>query len=343
MWPETRLHIPNQFFKPSLLFRSPSLPPTIRHHSSAYSDQADRTTFLIVRATVQHLKMYRYSNVFRSVEMSLSVRMPQESMEVPKDRMVYAAPAPRLFARRPEPVSHLLRLPPELRILIYHHALVAEVTPRMRAHGVSQPPLSTLAQPPLAFVNRKLREECLPVFYANNNFSIAVRQGPACDAGISEDKLAQVLESFYLYWNGFPRESNLRSLRTIQLTWGPSVFIDTISYRLAELTVSFGRPIKSKHATRLQIVRWSMREVEKAVYAAVRQSLRSWPASRRCDLMLGASGLRPIMNIVWLCGNNCPKARRRIDLCTSVEDLTTRAAVPAVVGILTGSGNIIFL
>lgn len=97
-------------------------------------------------------------------------------MEVPKDRMVHAAPALRLFARRPEPVSHLLRLPPELRILIYHYALVAE------AHGVTPPPLSTLAQPPLAFVNRKLCEECLPVFYANNHFSIAVRQEPAYSA-----------------------------------------------------------------------------------------------------------------------------------------------------------------
>ncbi|KAG6358482.1 hypothetical protein INS49_014366 [Diaporthe citri] len=272
-----------------------------------------------------------------------SLRMPQQSVEVSEDSIVRAAPAPRLFARRQEPVSHLLRLPPELRIPIYHYALVAEPTPRMRAHGVTQPPFNSLAQPPLAFVNRKLREECLPVFYANNNFSIAVGRGPVlCDAGIPEGRVARVLESFYLYWNGFPRESNPRSIRNIQLCWGPSPFITSISHRLAELVVSFGRPIKSKHATRLQLVRWSKCGVEEAVYAAVRQSLRSWPAARRYNLMLGGSGLRQIMNIVWLCGNNCPKARCRIELCTSVEDIT-RPAARAVIGILTGSGNVVFM
>ncbi|KAI7774082.1 hypothetical protein LA080_009285 [Diaporthe eres] len=290
---------------------------------------------------VQHLEMFR-SNIFPpggmfhlTREQFARLQQRWQSNEVPEDRMLHAAPAapaapvapaPKLFARRQEPVSHLLRLPKNLRILIYHYALVAEATPGMRAQGITQVAFCSLVQPALALVNRKLRDECLPLFYANNNFSIAVQSGPACNVGIPEDMLARVLESYYMYWNGFPRESNLRSLRAIRLTWGPSPFIATISYRLADLVVSFGHPIKSEHARRLQVVRWSQRGVEEAVHAAVRQSLRSWPASRRYKLMLDVSGLRPIMNIVWLLGNNCPEARRRIDLCTSVEDISSGEA-----------------
>lgn len=303
-----------------------SLTPTVRHHAA----------LLITQAGAQHLEMFR-SNLFppggmfhltreqfaRLQQLQQSIKAPEESIEVPEDRMLQAAPPPRLFARRKERISHLLRLPKALRIIIYHYALVAEATPVMRAQGITQIVYCSLVQPALALVNRKLRDECLPFFYANNNFCIAVRSGPACNFGIPEDMLARVLESYYQYWNGFPKESNLRSLQAIRLTWGPSPFIATISYRLAELVVSFGHPIKSEHARRLQVVRWSQRGVEEAVHAAVRQSLQSWPASRRYKLMLDASGLRPIMNIVWLVGNNCPEARRRIDLCTSVEDISS--------------------
>lgn len=325
---ETKLFILHNSPRFMLLKRNDctSLAPTVRRH----------TVMLITQAGVQHLEMFR-SNMFppagmfhltreqfaRLQQRWQSIEAAEESFEVPEDRMVQAAPAPRLFARRKEPVAHLLRLPKDLRISIYRYALVAEVTPVMRAQGITQVAFCSLVQPALALVNRKLRDECLPFFYANNNFSIAVRSGPACIFGIPEDMLARVLESYYMYWNGFPRESNLRSLRAIRLTWGPSPFIATISYRLAELVVSFGHPIKSEHARRLQVVRWSQRGVEEAVHAAVRQSLRSWPASRRYKLMLDVSGLRPIMNIVWLLGNNCPEARRRIDLCTSVEDISS--------------------
>lgn len=323
-WPsETKFLVPIPFSSPLLLYRRVSLPLTLRHLPSAYFHHPDHTVLSVVQGDVQPPGMIRYVNVFRPVEMRHSAGTPQQSVGMPKDRSVHNAPA-KLFARRQEPVCHLLRLPPEVRIIIYQYALIAVGTPRMRAHGITKPLLCTLAQPQLAFVNRKLREECLPVFYANNNFHIAVRQGPACWPWISEEEFSRVLESFYLYWNGFPRESNLRSIQSIQLSWGPSTFITSINYRLADFIVSFGLPIPSIHSTRLQVAPWSKRGVEEAVYAAVRQSLRSWPAARRYNLMLDASSLRPIMNIIWLCGNNCPVARRYVELCTLVEDLSRR-------------------
>lgn len=239
--------------------------------------------------------------------------MSQQPVGMPVRRRVRGDSPPRLFARRRE--SRLLLLPSKIRQMIYHHALA----PQMTTYGMEDK--YTLEQPPLAYVSRKEREERLPIFYAINHFMITVQSG-LCPGGFPEKTIARVLDYFAFYYGLIPRQSSLRSVRSIQLFWHDMPFLTCFDHSL-DLIVAFGRhklagPMRT---TRLQVARWEPREAEQAVRSAILRSLREWSVSAGCDLRFDIRSLRPLMNIVWLCGINCTYAAREVYLSTRVKTI----------------------
>lgn len=202
--------------------------------------------------------------------------------------------------------------------MIYHHALA----PKMTKYGMEDK--YTLEQPPLAYVSRKVREECLPIFYAINHFMITA-QSDLCPGGFPEKTIARVLDYFAFYYGLIPRESSLRSVRLIQLFWHDMPFLTCFDHRL-HLCFSFGGQwrFRSGHITRLQVASWETREVEQAVRLAILRSLRAWRASAGHELRFGMSSLRPLTDIIRLCGINCPEAAREVYLSTAVETVPPR-------------------
>lgn len=242
--------------------------------------------------------------------------MSQQPVGMPVGRRVRCDSPPRLFARRRE--SRLLRLPPKIRQMIYHHALA----PKMTKYGMEDK--YTLEQPPLAYVSRKVREECLPIFYAINHFMITA-QSDLCPGGFPEKTIARVLDYFAFYYGLIPRESSLRSVRLIQLFWHDMPFLTCFDHRL-HLCFSFGGQwrFRSGHITRLQVASWETREVEQAVRLAILRSLRAWRASAGHELRFGMSSLRPLTDIIRLCGINCTYAAREVYLSTRVKTIPPR-------------------
>lgn len=238
--------------------------------------------------------------------------MSQQPVGMPAGRRVRCDPPPpgRLFARRRE--SRLLRLSPKIRQMMYHHALAPEMT----AYGMENK--YTLEQPHLAYVSRKVREECLPIFYAINHLMITV-QSDLCPAGFSEKTITRVLDYFAFYWGLIPRRCSLCSVRSIQLFWHDMPFLTCIDHR-PNLCVSFGRHwcFRSGHSTRLQVASWETREVEQAVRLAILRSLRAWRASAGHEPRFGISSLRPLTDMVRLCGINCPEAAREVYLSRNI-------------------------
>lgn len=218
-------------------------------------------------------------------------------------------------------VSPFLRLPPEIRNIIYKEVLIQPGCGCARPHPTRPLPLCTLAQPPLTRVNRQIREECLPVYYGSNTFSVFVRTRNVYRDGVSEHALARFFDSFTLSRNAVPRESGLRLIRNIKLSWWPRGFIESFTHWLTEIQISFGVRNEWRSGTRLVVDDWSNKHaVENAVFDAVRESLRS--RASRNGITVKARVLKPFVDTIWLCSTNCPQAVRYVELFTSVEPLT---------------------
>lgn len=215
-----------------------------------------------------------------------------------------------------------LRLPAEIRNMIYKEILIQPGCGCARTHPTRPLPLCTLAQPPLTRVNRQIREECLPVYYGSNTFSVFVRPRKVYREGVTERALARFFDSFSLSRNAVPRESGLRLIRNIKLSWWPRGFIESFTHGLTEIQVSFGVRNEWRRGTRLVVDDWSNKHtIENAVFDAVRESLRSSRASRN-GITFNERALRPFVDTIWLCGTNCPQAARYVELFTTVEPLT---------------------
>lgn len=219
--------------------------------------------------------------------------------------------------------STLLCLPAEVRNTIYHAALVDGEFFYVPLHATGPIPLCTLAQPPLTRVNKQLREECLPVYYANNTFLISIRQTPARRHEITEGGLVRLFNSFSLSRNGLPRENNLRFIQAMELSWLPTWRRPTEStiFRISELRISFGRGLDSEYSARVLVDYWSQPEIEVAVSSAVRRSWQLLTAVAEHRHYFDHQNLRRLIYITWLCGMNCPQAVHEVHLCTLVEGL----------------------
>lgn len=206
--------------------------------------------------------------------------------------------------------------------MIYKEILIQPGCGCARSHPTRPLPLCTLAQPPLTRVNRQIREECLAVYYGSNTFSIFARPRAVYRKGVTERGLARFFDSFSLSRNAVPRESGLRLIRNIKLSWWPRGFIESFTHGLTEIQVSFGVRNEWRSGTRLVVDDWSNKHaMENAVFDAVRESLRSSRASRN-GITVKARALKPFVDTIWLCSSNCPQAVRYVELFTTVEHLT---------------------
>lgn len=219
-------------------------------------------------------------------------------------------------------VLPFLRLPPEIRNIIYKEILIQPGCGCARSHPIKPLPLFTLAQPPLTRVNRQIRQECLPVYYGSNTFSVFVRPRKVYRHGVNERALARFFDSFLLSRHAVPRECGLRLIRNIKFSWWPRGFIESSTHSLTEIQVSLGVRNEWRRGTRLVVDDWSnMQAVETAVFGAVRESLRSSRASRN-GITFIERALKPFVDTIWLCSSNCPQAVRYVELYTTVEPLT---------------------
>lgn len=215
-----------------------------------------------------------------------------------------------------------LRLPAEIRNMIYKEILIQPGCGCARSHPTRPLPLCTLAQPPLTRVNRQIREECLPVYYGSNTFSVFVRPRKVYRNGVTERALARFFDSFSLSRNAVPRESGLRLIRNIKLSWWPRGFIESFTHTLTEIQVSFGVRNEWRSGTRLVVDDWSNKKaVENAAFDAVRESLRSSRALGN-GITCNERVLKPLVDTIWLCGTNCPQAVRYVELFTTVDPIT---------------------
>lgn len=211
-------------------------------------------------------------------------------------------------------MSPLLRLPAHIRNMIYYHAVVEPDCGCVPPCAKDLVHLITLTEPPLSRVNKQLREECLPVFYKNNRFSIFVQPGPEIELCpvFPERNVSRFFDST---WNGrdfLPKESDLRLVQAIQMSWSPWEEVDNIYDSLTGITVSFGLRSESRSAVRLLIDRWSKFEVESAVFSAFGRlfPIQSTPLEYHFKI----SEVQRFVEMVWLCGANFPKATGHVEL-----------------------------
>lgn len=233
---------------------------------------------------------------------------------MPEDCIVCADPTPIASTGGHEVVSPFLLLPGEIRNLIYYKVLIEPNCRRVQPHRTTPLPLCTRAQPPLTQVNRQLREECLPMYYAKNNFFIFLNPRTASD-------VTQFFESFSVRPNPVLRESYLRFIQVVQLRWWPIRLVKSSTHSLTDINVSFGFQTGLKGATSLIFGHWNNHTVENAVFNAVQQSLQSSTASRRHGLFINDIELRQLARTIFFCGATCPQAARQVELYTTVERL----------------------
>lgn len=209
-------------------------------------------------------------------------------------------------------MSPLLRLPAHIRNMIYYHAVVEPDCGCVPPCAKDLVYLVTLSEPPLSRVNKQLREECLPVFYKNNRFSILVEPGPELELRpmISERNVSRFFDPT---WNGrdfLPQESHLRLVQAIQMSWSPLEAVDNMYDSLTGITVSFGLRSESRSAVRLLIERWSKFEVESAIFSAFGRLFQLEPLKYHFNI----PEVQRFVEMVWLCGANFPKATGHVEL-----------------------------
>lgn len=77
----------------------------------------------------------------------------------------------------------LLELPPELRDAIFEFALTSEKTiVTFRLDGYQKDSYTQAIQPPLTQVNRQVRHESIPIYYASNDFVLHTEGNKSDDA-----------------------------------------------------------------------------------------------------------------------------------------------------------------
>ena len=95
-------------------------------------------------------------------------------------------------ATQERPLSRLEILPAEIRVIIYRYAVAKEkgIWATKRDHGSN---LHRLAEPPLAMACKQVREEVLPIFFAENDFVLAMCKCSQCcpDACSLSSSIAQ--------------------------------------------------------------------------------------------------------------------------------------------------------
>lgn len=233
-----------------------------------------------------------------------------------EDSNVNTGPSPIPSRESQETMSPLLRLPAEIRNMIYEAMVEADcgcVPPC--AKGLV--PLSTLSEPPLTRVNRQLRQECLAVFYAKTRFSMSVKPGglELCPT-IPDHNIDRFFDLFPYGRECLPQEIDLRSVQAIQMSWSPEEVVHSVPQEVLRICVSLGLRSESRSARKLLIDCWSKFEVESAIFSALRISLDS----EYLKGYFNTPELQQFVEMVWLCGANFPKATGHVELHAIVRD-----------------------
>lgn len=213
-----------------------------------------------------------------------------------------------------------LALPAEIRNIIYREAL----SPTMPS-GLKQVVL-TLAHPPLARVNKQLRDESLPIFYGENNFYINIKarstQRPLgqrfCRGlGFPFERYVAMFEAFSAWGSGGPGTSCIRHVKSIRIHYdhcSQDRTTPSVSFHLGAPRPGIPRGWPSRRTRICEgVADWADLA---AVRAALLGEMDAW-ASGRGSL----SQLLPWWRMaaaLWFCAKECPLAAEHVEMWCDV-------------------------